>query len=169
MSNRSFRNPHLYTKLVEFIDVDERVTNFPRDVWDPEDVHEEWYAERIGASCDYRVMNTGIDVSRYHRAIPTCRLDYGRNLYLPEHDDRLSQPNIRKPARSNKPRTRTSAPTSTSSLLNMNRHPQSLVIEIENEMPGKARVAGTSHTAKTDTAPEVVVEGRRVDGSDHAE
>jgi len=47
MSNRSFRNPHLYTKLVEFVDVDERVTNFPKDVWDPEDVKEEWYADRI--------------------------------------------------------------------------------------------------------------------------
>lgn len=50
MSNRSFRNPHLYTKLVEFVDVDERTTNFPKDIWDPEDVKEEWFADRIGAS-----------------------------------------------------------------------------------------------------------------------
>lgn len=28
MSNRSFRNPHLYAKLVEFVDVDERASNF---------------------------------------------------------------------------------------------------------------------------------------------
>ncbi|KAF5375731.1 hypothetical protein D9615_009403 [Tricholomella constricta] len=48
MSNRSFRNPHLYTKLVEFVDVDERTSNFPRHVWDPEDLRPEWYAERIG-------------------------------------------------------------------------------------------------------------------------
>ncbi|KZT72853.1 HCNGP-domain-containing protein [Daedalea quercina L-15889] len=47
MSNRSFRNPHLYTRLVEFVDVDERATNFPKDVWDPMDVREEWYADRI--------------------------------------------------------------------------------------------------------------------------
>ncbi|KAF8068662.1 HCNGP-like protein-domain-containing protein [Lyophyllum atratum] len=47
MSNRSFRNPHLYTKLVEFVDVDERTTNFPRDIWNPDDVEPEWYAERI--------------------------------------------------------------------------------------------------------------------------
>jgi len=47
MSNRSFRNPHLYAKLVEFVDVDERTTNFPKGVWDPDDVKEEWFAERI--------------------------------------------------------------------------------------------------------------------------
>ncbi|KAI0761113.1 HCNGP-like protein-domain-containing protein [Irpex lacteus] len=47
MANRSFRNPHLYTKLVEFVDVNERTTNFPKDIWDPEDVREEWFADRI--------------------------------------------------------------------------------------------------------------------------
>ncbi|KAG7448438.1 uncharacterized protein BT62DRAFT_929530 [Guyanagaster necrorhizus] len=49
MSNRSFRNPHLYAKLVEFVDVDERITNFPKEVWDPNDLDEEWFADRIGA------------------------------------------------------------------------------------------------------------------------
>lgn len=48
MANRSFRNPHLYTKLVEFVDVDERTTNFPKDIWDPEDVKDEWFADKIG-------------------------------------------------------------------------------------------------------------------------
>ena len=47
MSNRAFRNPHLYTKLVEFVDVDERTTNFPKHIWDPTDMKEEWYADRI--------------------------------------------------------------------------------------------------------------------------
>ncbi|TFK37983.1 HCNGP-like protein-domain-containing protein [Crucibulum laeve] len=47
MSNRSFRNPHLYAQLVEFIEVDERTTNFPKEVWDPTDLHEEWFADRI--------------------------------------------------------------------------------------------------------------------------
>lgn len=50
MSNRSFRNPHLYAKLVEFVDVDERTTNFPKDIWDPHDVQEDWFADRIGSS-----------------------------------------------------------------------------------------------------------------------
>lgn len=50
MSNRSFRNPHLYAKLVEFVDVDERATNFSAAVWDPHDVREEWFADRIGTS-----------------------------------------------------------------------------------------------------------------------
>jgi len=47
MMNRSFRNPHLYAKLVEFVDVDEKATNFPRDVWDPTDMREEWFADKI--------------------------------------------------------------------------------------------------------------------------
>ncbi|KAH9886021.1 HCNGP-like protein-domain-containing protein [Cubamyces lactineus] len=47
MSNRAFRNPHLYAKLVEFVDVDERTINFPKHIWDPMDVKEEWYADRI--------------------------------------------------------------------------------------------------------------------------
>ena len=51
MSNRSFRNPHLYAKLVEFVDVDERTTNFPLDIWNPEDVQDEWFADRIGTCC----------------------------------------------------------------------------------------------------------------------
>jgi hypothetical protein len=49
MSNRSFRNPHLYAKLVEFVDVDERTTNFPKDIWDPHDVQEDWFADKIAA------------------------------------------------------------------------------------------------------------------------
>ena len=48
MSNRSFRNPHLYTKLVEFVDVDERTTNFPKDIWDPSNVQRDWFADQIG-------------------------------------------------------------------------------------------------------------------------
>ncbi|KAF8438051.1 HCNGP-like protein-domain-containing protein, partial [Boletus edulis BED1] len=47
MSNRSFRNPHLYTTLVDFVDVDERTTNFPTNIWDPNDVEPEWFADRI--------------------------------------------------------------------------------------------------------------------------
>jgi len=47
MSNRSFRNPHLYTKLVEFVDVDERTTNFPKDIWDPANVQRDWFADQI--------------------------------------------------------------------------------------------------------------------------
>ncbi|KAI0051344.1 hypothetical protein FA95DRAFT_1554694 [Auriscalpium vulgare] len=47
MSNRSFRNPHLYAKLVEFVDVDERATNFNKAVWDPMDVRGEWFADEL--------------------------------------------------------------------------------------------------------------------------
>ncbi len=48
MSNRSFRNPHLYAKLVEFVDVDERATNFSKEIWDPDAVRDEWFADKIG-------------------------------------------------------------------------------------------------------------------------
>ncbi|KAJ7077722.1 HCNGP-like protein-domain-containing protein [Mycena crocata] len=47
MANRAFRNPHLYAKLVEFVDVDERATNFPETLWDPADLDPSWFADRI--------------------------------------------------------------------------------------------------------------------------
>ncbi|KAF9443065.1 HCNGP-domain-containing protein [Macrolepiota fuliginosa MF-IS2] len=92
MSNRSFRNPHLFAKLVEFVDVDERVTNFPRDIWDPEDVQEEWYADKIGESlksmsllmlrrvlmCAYLtfLLSNSIDHTRY-RERATAHFSHG--------------------------------------------------------------------------------------------
>jgi len=54
MSNRSFRNPHLYAKLVEFVDVDERVTNFPKRIWDPEDLEDGWFADEIAEQQKFR-------------------------------------------------------------------------------------------------------------------
>ncbi|KAJ3787590.1 HCNGP-domain-containing protein [Lentinula aff. detonsa] len=48
MSNRSFRNPHLYAQLVEFVDIDERTTNFPKEIWNLEELKDgEWDAEKI--------------------------------------------------------------------------------------------------------------------------
>lgn len=49
MGSRAFRNPHLYARLVDFVDVDECTTNFPRTIWDPRDVPAEWFSENIGA------------------------------------------------------------------------------------------------------------------------
>jgi len=49
MQSKAFRNPHIYAKLVQFVDVNETATNFPKDVWDPFDVKEEWYADKIAA------------------------------------------------------------------------------------------------------------------------
>ncbi|GAW08061.1 HCNGP-domain-containing protein [Lentinula edodes] len=55
MSNRSFRNPHLYAQLVEFVNIDERTTNFPKDIWDPDEVRDgEWDAEKIGMCLLYQ-------------------------------------------------------------------------------------------------------------------
>ncbi|KAF5387343.1 hypothetical protein D9757_005814 [Collybiopsis confluens] len=57
MSNRSFRNPHLYAQLVEFVDIDERTTNFPKSVWDPDLVrYSEWDADRIGLKIVYNLF-----------------------------------------------------------------------------------------------------------------
>ncbi|KZT62507.1 HCNGP-domain-containing protein [Calocera cornea HHB12733] len=47
MSNKAFRNPHIYEKLVNFVDVDEKGTNFPREIWDPFDYRPEWKAEAL--------------------------------------------------------------------------------------------------------------------------
>ncbi|KAG8980104.1 hypothetical protein FRB90_007823, partial [Tulasnella sp. 427] len=49
MQNKAFRNPHIYAKLVDFVSVDETSTNFPKDIWNPFDLREEWYAENIAA------------------------------------------------------------------------------------------------------------------------
>ncbi|KAJ7206998.1 HCNGP-like protein-domain-containing protein [Mycena haematopus] len=47
MGSRAFNNPHLYAKLVEFVDVDERTTNFPPALWDPTAVDASWYADAL--------------------------------------------------------------------------------------------------------------------------
>jgi len=49
MSNKAFRNPHIYAKLVEFVEVDEMGTRFPKHLWDPFDLEPEWYADKIAA------------------------------------------------------------------------------------------------------------------------
>jgi hypothetical protein len=49
MRNKAFRNPHIYSKLVEFVDIEETGTNFPKSIWDPFAVEQDWYAENIGA------------------------------------------------------------------------------------------------------------------------
>ena len=53
MSNRAFRNPHLYAQLVEFVDIDERGSNFPTDVWDPFELEQEWFADSIGLNLKF--------------------------------------------------------------------------------------------------------------------
>jgi hypothetical protein len=39
----------MYAKLVEFVAADERATNFSKETWDPEDMEDGWFADRIGA------------------------------------------------------------------------------------------------------------------------
>ncbi|KAF8761499.1 HCNGP-like protein [Rhizoctonia solani] len=44
MKNKSFNNPHIYAKLVDFVEVDETGTNFPKNVWNPHDIQPECYS-----------------------------------------------------------------------------------------------------------------------------
>ncbi|KAH7344720.1 HCNGP-like protein-domain-containing protein [Rhizoctonia solani] len=50
MKNKSFNNPHIYAKLVDFVEVDETGTNFPKSMWDPHDIQPEWYADEIATA-----------------------------------------------------------------------------------------------------------------------
>ncbi|KAJ3989289.1 HCNGP-like protein-domain-containing protein [Lentinula detonsa] len=72
MSNRSFRNPHLYAQLVEFVDIDERTTNFPKEIWNLEELKDgEWDAEKIGAYTPYLLLRASLnpmcDVAKYQK------------------------------------------------------------------------------------------------------
>ncbi|KZS87681.1 HCNGP-domain-containing protein [Sistotremastrum niveocremeum HHB9708] len=62
MENRSFRNPHLYAKLVEFVDVDETATNFPAELWNPHNNRPEDYGDQIGALINHDMSCMDIDV-----------------------------------------------------------------------------------------------------------
>lgn len=48
-ASKAFRNPRIYAKLVEFVDVDETGTNWARGVWDPKGLPADATAARIGA------------------------------------------------------------------------------------------------------------------------
>ncbi|CAE6477449.1 unnamed protein product [Rhizoctonia solani] len=50
MKNKSFNNPHIYAKLVDFVEVDETGTNFPKSMWDPHNIQPEWYADEIATA-----------------------------------------------------------------------------------------------------------------------
>ncbi|KAI0300171.1 HCNGP-like protein-domain-containing protein [Multifurca ochricompacta] len=76
MSNRSFRNPHLYAKLVEFVDVDERTTNFPTEIWDPHDVREDWFADKIGPSASFSNLTWAL-------VLMCCRQTHSGTLFTP--------------------------------------------------------------------------------------
>jgi hypothetical protein len=47
--NKAFRNPHILSKLVEYVDVDEMGSNFPRNVWDSKGMPPDAYASAIGS------------------------------------------------------------------------------------------------------------------------
>lgn len=48
MKNKAFRNPHIYNKLVEFVELDEIGSNFDREVYDPYGFPPEAFADQLG-------------------------------------------------------------------------------------------------------------------------
>src|SRR3954471_15701164 len=45
--SKAFRNPHIYAKLVEFVDLDEIGSNFPKETFDPHGFPPETYADEL--------------------------------------------------------------------------------------------------------------------------
>jgi len=65
MANKAFRNPHIYRKLVEFVGVDEKGTQFPRSMWDPHDVRDEWFADSLASQ--QKARSQQIESSQKHK------------------------------------------------------------------------------------------------------
>lgn len=51
MGSQAFRNPHLYARLVEFVDVDERASNISPAEDGLEHIPSDWYADAICTQC----------------------------------------------------------------------------------------------------------------------
>ncbi|RIA80607.1 HCNGP-like protein [Glomus cerebriforme] len=47
LKNKAFRNPHIYNKLVEFVELDEIGSNFDREVYDPYGFPPEAFADQL--------------------------------------------------------------------------------------------------------------------------
>lgn len=50
IQNKSYRNPHIYTKLVQFVEVQETGTNFNPKIWNPLGFPPEAYADALRTS-----------------------------------------------------------------------------------------------------------------------
>jgi hypothetical protein len=48
LKNKAFRNPHIYAKLVEFVELDEIGSNLDKSVFDPHGFPREAYADKLG-------------------------------------------------------------------------------------------------------------------------
>ncbi|PRQ69800.1 HCNGP-like protein-domain containing protein [Rhodotorula toruloides] len=46
-ASKAFRNPRIYAKLVDFVDVDETGTNWDKEIWDPKNIGADASATRI--------------------------------------------------------------------------------------------------------------------------
>ncbi|GEM07275.1 SAP30-binding protein, transcriptional regulator protein HCNGP [Rhodotorula toruloides] len=52
-ASKAFRNPRIYAKLVDFVDVDETGTNWDAEIWDPKNIGADASVTRIASSSVY--------------------------------------------------------------------------------------------------------------------
>ncbi|KAJ1655583.1 SAP30-binding protein [Dispira simplex] len=52
LHNKKYRNPHIYAKLIEFLDLDETGSNFPTSFFDPKAFTRQAYAEELARQQD---------------------------------------------------------------------------------------------------------------------
>lgn len=49
-ASKAFRNPRIYAKLVEFVDVDETGSNWDKEIWDSKAIGPDATSSRLGQS-----------------------------------------------------------------------------------------------------------------------
>lgn len=54
-ASKAFRNPRIYAKLVEFVNVDESGSNWDTAIWDPKGLPEDSTASRIGEAAFFSI------------------------------------------------------------------------------------------------------------------
>ncbi|CAG8559034.1 2435_t:CDS:2 [Paraglomus occultum] len=68
LKNKAFRNPHIYEKLVEFVELDETGSNFDKSVFDPYGFPPEAYAEKLAETQKRVADERTLAQQQQHRA-----------------------------------------------------------------------------------------------------
>ncbi|GJN89342.1 hypothetical protein Rhopal_002322-T1 [Rhodotorula paludigena] len=66
-ASKAFRNPRIYAKLVEFLDVDETGSNWDREVWDSKDIGADAAASRIEDPIRSEIVRPALWLALIHR------------------------------------------------------------------------------------------------------
>ncbi|RIB18151.1 HCNGP-like protein [Gigaspora rosea] len=62
LKNKAFRNPHIYNKLVEFVELDEIGSNFDREIFDPYGFPSEAFADQLGKFMNMNIIFSSIRI-----------------------------------------------------------------------------------------------------------